>query len=137
MRFYCRLLILSVVVLLNGLLVYGQSMPEVKAGWKLSIQTYSFRLFSFAEALRKIDSCGVRYVEAFPRQAIGGGFEGTMDYHMPTATQQAIKKMLKDRGPTLIAYGVIIPETEQEWVKLFEFAKTMGIQNIYSELAPE
>jgi hypothetical protein len=47
--------------------------PEVKLGWELGSQAYTFRLFTFAEAIKKIDSCNLRYVEAFPCQKIGGG----------------------------------------------------------------
>lgn len=56
--------------------------PEKKLNWKLGSQAYTFRLFTFAQALDKIDSCDLRYVEAFPGQDIGGGIEGKMDYNL-------------------------------------------------------
>lgn len=115
----------------------AQSMPEDRAGWKLGAQAYSFRLFSFADALRKIDSCGLKYVEAFPGQQIGGGLTGKMDFKMDADTRKAIKKMLKDRGITVVAYGVVGGKDEAEWKTLFEFAKDMGILNINSEPQPE
>lgn len=111
----------------------AQKAPEDKAGWKLGAQAYSFRLFSFADALRKIDSCGLKYVEAFPGQLIGGDLPGKMDFKMDATTRQAVKKMIKDRGITLVAYGVVRAKDEQEWKELFEFAKDMGILNINSE----
>ena len=125
------------LLLLSGIGATAQKMPEDKAGWKLGAQAYSFKAFPFAEALRKIDSCGLKYVEAFPGQAIGGGLEGNMDFKMDAATRQAVKKMIKDRGLTVVAYGVIRPKDEAEWKMLFEFAKDMGIQNINSEPEPE
>ena len=115
----------------------AQKMPEDKAGWKLGAQAYSFRLFPFVEALRKIDSCGLKYVEAFPGQTIGGGIEGKMDFKMDAATRQAVRKLIDDRGLKLVAYGVISPKTEDDWKALFEFAKNMGILNINSEPSPE
>jgi len=114
----------------------AQKSPEDKAGWKLGAQAYSFRLFSFADALRKIDSCGLKYVEAFPGQNIGGGLPGKMDFKMDAATRQAVKKMIKDRGITLVAYGVVRAADEAEWKTLFEFAKDMGILNINAEPEP-
>ncbi|GAB3256615.1 hypothetical protein GCM10027347_18530 [Larkinella harenae] len=111
----------------------AQKNPEDKAGWKLGAQSYSFRLFTFAEALRKIDSCGLKYVEAFPGQTLGGGLEGKMDYKMDAATRQAVKKMVKDKGLTLVAFGVTNVATEAEWKAMMEFAKDMGITNINTE----
>src|SRR5690606_20945820 len=111
----------------------AQRNSEDKAGWKLGSQAYSFRLFTFAEAIRKIDSCGLKYVEAFPGQQIGGGIDGKMDFKMDAATRQAVKKLVKDKGLTLVAFGVINVPTEADWKALFEFAKAMGIQNINTE----
>ena len=130
-----RLLLFGALFLLtSGLL--AQSTPEDKAGWKLGAQAYSFRLFPFADALRKIDSCGLKYVEAFPGQLIGGGLPGKMDFRMDADTRKAVKKMIKDRGITLVAYGVVGAKDEAEWKTLFEFAKDMGILNINSEPEP-
>ncbi|GAB4017232.1 sugar phosphate isomerase/epimerase family protein [Spirosoma koreense] len=117
--------------------VWAQKNPEDKAGWKLGAQSYSFRLFPFAEALRKIDSCGLKYVEAFPGQTIGGGVDGKMDFTMDATTRQAVKKLIKDRGLTVVAYGVVNPKTDDDWKALFEFAKDMGILNINSEPTPQ
>lgn len=115
----------------------AQKGPEDKAGWKLGSQAYSFRLFPFTEALRKIDSCGLKYVEAYPGQVIGGGLEGKMDFNMSATTRQAVKKLIKDRGLTVVAYGVVSPKTDEDWKNVFEFAKDMGILNINSEPTPE
>ncbi|OZI08060.1 endonuclease [Siphonobacter sp. BAB-5385] len=125
------LLFLGSLLLASSL--FAQKTPESKSGWMLGAQSYSFRLFPFAEALRKIDSCGLKYVEAFPSQQIGGGVTGTMNFTMDASTRQAVKKMLKDRGITLVAYGVVRAKDEAEWKALFEFAKEMGIRNINSE----
>lgn len=120
---------------LTATAVFAQKNPEAKAGWQLGAQAYSFNRYTFAEALKKIDSCGLKYVEAFPGQNIGGGIEGKMDFKMDAATRSAVKKMVKDKGLTLVAYGVINAKTEEEWKALFEFSKDMGIKNINSEPA--
>ncbi|GAB3809218.1 hypothetical protein GCM10028819_50080 [Spirosoma humi] len=130
-------LICGALLMLNVLPLLAQKGPEDKAGWKLGSQAYSFRLFPFAEALRKIDSCGLKYVEAYPGQVIGAGLEGKMDFNMSASTRQAVKKLIKDRGLTVVAYGVVSPKTDEDWKNVFEFAKDMGILNINSEPTPE
>ncbi len=107
--------------------------PETKLGWKLGAQAYTFNLFTFFEAIDKIDSCGLKYVEAFSGQIIGGGIEGKMDYHMEATVRDRILEKLKEKGVKLYAYGVENPANEAEWRQLFEFGKAMGIQTFTSE----
>jgi sugar phosphate isomerase/epimerase len=109
--------------------------PETKLGWELGAQAYTFNLFTFFEAIDKIDSCGLKYVEAFPGQTIGGGIEGTMDYNMDASTQNKVLQKLKEKGIKLFAYGVVNPDNEADWKKLFEFGKAMGIRTFTSEPA--
>jgi sugar phosphate isomerase/epimerase len=112
----------------------AQKHPEDKAGWKLGAQSYTFRLFTFAEALKKIDSCGLKYVEAFPGQTIGGGIEGKMDFKMDVAKRQELKALLKKYGVTMTAFGVVNGADQAEWETLFEFAKDMDIRNTFARL---
>jgi sugar phosphate isomerase/epimerase len=117
-------------------------MPEADLGWKLGSQAYTFRLFTFFDAIDKIDSCGMKYVEAFPGQDIGGGMEGKMNYNMDAAKRTQILQRLKEKGVTMVSYGVVSPPNNsanmrQEWQQLFEFAKAMGLENITSEPRPQ
>lgn len=106
---------------------------EAKLGWKLGAQSYSFRLFTLTEALDKLDSCGLRYVECYPGQKIGGDIEGTMDFKMDAAKRKAVLDLLKSKKKQMVAFGVVSPRSEEEWKQLFDFAKAMGIQVITSE----
>lgn len=107
--------------------------PEAKLGWKLGAQAYTFKLFTFAQALKKIDSCKLSYVEAFAGQQIGGGIEGKMGPDMDVAKRKAVLEMLKANHVKIIAFGVVSPNSEAEWIKLFDFCKAMGIETITSE----
>jgi sugar phosphate isomerase/epimerase len=101
--------------------------------WKLGIQAWSFHAVTFAEALDKIDSCGVKYVEGIPNQLIGGGIKGKMDYHMDAATRQQVLDLLDRKGIRMVSYGVVKPKTDSDWVQLFKFAKAMHLETIVSE----
>ncbi|QCR21311.1 sugar phosphate isomerase/epimerase [Pontibacter sp. SGAir0037] len=116
---------------------YGQKHPETKLGWKLGAQAYTFKQFTFFEAIDKIDSCNLRFVEAYPGQVLGGGMEGKMDYKMPDEQRKEILKRLKKKGVKMVSFGVIAPGSEEEWRELFLFAKAMGIETITSEPKPE
>jgi sugar phosphate isomerase/epimerase len=107
--------------------------PEVKLGWKLGAQAYTFNRFTFSEAIAKIDSCNLRYVEAFPGQRIGGGIEGAIGPDMNESARKYVLELLKAKNIQLIAFGVTGARDEAGWIKLFDFCKAMGIQTITSE----
>lgn len=128
------LLALCTIILIGTSdILYAQKNPEEKFGWQLGSQAYTFNRFTFLEALDKIDSCGLRYVEGFPGQTIGGDIEGKMDYKMEPAKRAQILKKLKAKNIKLVAFGVVNANSDAEWEQLFQFAQAMGIQNITSE----
>jgi sugar phosphate isomerase/epimerase len=107
--------------------------PETKLGWKLGSQAYTFKNFTFVEALRKIDSCDLKYVEGSSVLDIGGGIAGKLDYHMSAATREQVLQKMKERGIKMAGYGVSTGTSEADWRQLFDFAKAMGIETITSE----
>ncbi|TKC55564.1 sugar phosphate isomerase/epimerase [Pedobacter hiemivivus] len=110
-----------------------QNDPEVSLGWKLGAQAYTFNRFSFTQALSKIDSCGLHFVEAYPSQIIGGGIQEKMDFRMSETSKTYLQKLLKAKGIRLVSYGVITTKDSNDWEKIFAFAKSMGVENITCE----
>ncbi|MCF7864540.1 MAG: hypothetical protein K9L89_07115, partial [Kiritimatiellales bacterium] len=105
--------------------------------WKLGVQAFSFRKFTFCEMLDQLSAMGVKYIEAYPGQPIGGGIEGTTNFSMDAVKREALKAKLAAAGIQMISYGVVGGKDEAEWRKLFDFAKAMDIQMINSEPKPE
>src|SRR5690625_1726497 len=102
-------------------------------GWKMGTQAYTFRKFTYFEAVDKTTELGLHYIEAYPGQSIGGRIDGVMNYDIDDGRRQKIKDYLKKQDVELMAFGVIVPDTHQQWDSLFAFAKDMGIANIVSE----
>ncbi len=137
MKYFKITLLLIVFAIANNTRdATAQKTPE-SLGWKLGTQAYSFRMFTFEEALNKADSIGIKYVQGFPGQKIGAGIEGTMDYHMPASRRDSVLQLLKKKGITILSYGVVTPNTENDWKQLFEFAKGMGLKQFASEPDPK
>jgi len=132
MKNHALAILTCLIILGHSSSVLGQQAAQ-SAGWKLGVQSWTFRNFSFAEALDRIKELNLRYVEAYPGQKIGGGIDGTMDYKMDVSRQKAILALLKSKGITLLSFGVVGPLTRQQWVTLFDFAKGMGLMNIVAE----
>ena len=103
------------------------------AGFKLGVQMWTFRMFSFADALNKVDSSGIKNIEAFVGQDLGGGMEGKYGLDMSKDTREKLKVLLNKKGIQAVAMGVIVPKTKKEWIKTFELAKDLGMSYITSE----
>ena len=136
MKKYCKGILLLFVCALFLQKAIAQTTPE-SLGWKPGIQMFSFRLFTLEEALNKTDSIGVRYIQAFPGQRIGAGIEGTMDFRMPASRRDSVLQLLKRKNITLESYGVVSPNTQPDWVQLFEFVKAMGFKQFATEPDPK
>jgi sugar phosphate isomerase/epimerase len=106
---------------------------SVTSQWKLGAQMWTFHTFSFLTALDKVDSAGLRFIEAFQGQPIGGDFNDTFGLSMRAESKTKLKTLLAQKGIQLLAMGVISPATVEEWKQNFEFAREMGLQYITAE----
>lgn len=120
----------SVLFSLTALLVNAQS--GIPANWKLGSQAYTFRLFSLEEALEKLNSIGVKYVELYPGQQIRKGQDATTAFTASAQDIATIKSLLSKYDIQAVAYGVVSPNDE-DWPKVFSFAKELGIEVITTE----
>ena len=103
------------------------------AGFKLGVQMWTFRMFSVADALDKVDSAGIKHIEAFWGQKLGGGMKGEFGIKMSADDKEKLKKLLQAKGISIVAMGVISPGTKEEWVKAFDLAKEFGLSYITTE----
>jgi len=103
------------------------------AGFSLGIQMWTFRNFSLADALNKSDSAGVKNIEAYFGQKLGGGLNGYFDSDMPGDTRTKLKQLLQSKGMKIVAIGVISPTDSTEWRKAFDLAKEFGMSCITAE----
>jgi sugar phosphate isomerase/epimerase len=106
---------------------------NVTANWKIGVQMWTFKIFTFAEALDKVDSAGVKYIEAFWGQPLGGGLKDSFGIKMSDESKARLKQMLQEKGISIVAMGVISPGTRDEWKKSFDLAKEFGLSYITAE----
>ncbi|MGD8499440.1 MAG: hypothetical protein PVJ86_02265, partial [Phycisphaerales bacterium] len=106
-----------------------------RENWKLGMQAYSFKEFTFFEAVDKTKALEMKYIEAYPSQALSKDKPDVQThYNMSSQDKKAMKRKLRGAGVKLINYGVVgLPNNERECRKVFDFAKEMGIETIVSE----
>ncbi len=105
----------------------------VTDNWQIGIQTWTFRMFTLQEALEKADSAGIKSVEAFWGQPLGKELTDSFGIRMSEQGKSALKDMLKAKGMSIVAMGVISPPTREQWVMAFDLAKEFGLSYITSE----
>lgn len=126
--------ILIVIILLTSVSCISEkgNKPE-KEGWNLSIQSYSFHLFSVMESLDKTRELGVKFIEIYPGQRLGEGFgEDVFGYNLSSEQRAKLIAAAKERDVKIISTGVWTAERE-EWDKIFSFAKEIGVEFISAE----
>jgi len=108
-------------------------------GWRLGIQCWTFKEFTFFEAVDKTAALGLDWIEAYPGQSLSKEEPELKFIHtMSKDTRRKIKQKLQSAGVKVINYGVVnIPNNENECLKIFDFALDMGIEIITSEPVAE
>jgi sugar phosphate isomerase/epimerase len=103
--------------------------------FKVAMQCWTFRKFTFLETLKKVGDLGIKYLEAYPGQKLGGSDpEATFDVGMSQANVEMVKAALQKHNIRLVNFGVVGFKNTPEAVKeIFEFAKKMGIETIVTE----
>jgi len=110
-----------------------------KLGWRLGMQAYTFRLFTFHQAVDKTASLGLKYIEAYPGQRLSKDKPDlTMHHNMKAEVRREVKKKLQTAGVKLVNYGVVsLGRNEKSVRRVFDFAKDMGIETIVAEPDPK
>lgn len=109
------------------------STDSVTAKWKLGVQFWTFHYFPFITAVEKADSAGIKYIEAYLGQPVGGESKDTFNVRLSAEGRQRIKALLQAKGITMEAFGVVVPQSEDEWKQVFELARDMGVKYITAE----
>jgi sugar phosphate isomerase/epimerase len=101
----------------------------------VAMQCWTYRKYTFYEAVEKAKALGLKYVQAFPGQPLSAEEKGVVFSHLMTDPQiEAVRKKLAESGMEVVGYGVAdIGRTEAEMRRAFEFARKMGIQVIATE----
>lgn len=107
---------------------------DVYDGWRLGVQAWSFKNFTFFEAVDKTQQLGLNWIQAYPGQRVAPDIDARMGYDLPESIRQAIREKLAASNVRMAAFGVLgIPDNEAEARRLYEFARDMGIEVLVSE----
>ena len=105
---------------------------------KLAVQAYTFRDRTFAETVETAKRLGLKNIEMYGGQKLGGDMKGTTDFK--TITPESIKdlkKFIDDAGVKVVSYGVTNAADEKQWAQLNTLADAIGIKTIQLEISKD
>lgn len=106
---------------------------SIAGNWKIGIQMWTFNQFTFTQALDKVDSADVAFIEAYWGMPLGGDMKGEFGASMDADTRAKLKQLLQSKGVQIVAMGVIAPKDRTEWIQAFDLAKDFGLSYITAE----
>lgn len=134
--FFVSLLLMVVIVSCNNSAPAADAETSTSGSvdnFTLGVQMWTFRMFSVADALDKVDSAGIKNIEAFFGQPLGGNMEGNFGTEMSADSRAKLKQLLQSKNISITAMGVISPADRAAWIKAFDLAKEFGLKYITTE----
>ncbi len=105
---------------------------------KLAVQAYTFRDRSFVETVETAQRLGIKYIEMYPGQKLGGDMEGNTDFKKISPEMVIkLKKYIDNSGIKVVSYGVTGAGSEAQWDQMAKFAHAIGIKTIQIEISKD
>jgi sugar phosphate isomerase/epimerase len=127
--------LLTLLALAAAVCVSADPIPESfrQNGWFVGSQAYTFKQFSFFEAIAKTKEAGGNVIELFPGQSVKPGSKDKTHHSMTDATMAEMKAELDRQGVRAVNYGVVGAKDKEEVYAIMKFAKKMGLYSVCTE----
>ena len=126
---------LTLLALAAAAVVGADPLPEAfrQNGWFIGAQAYTFKEFSFFEAVAKTKEAGGNLIEMFPGQTLKPGSKEKIHHTMSDAVMTELKAELERQGVRAVNYGVVAARNQEEVRAIMTFAKKMGLYAVCTE----
>lgn len=108
---------------------------DVREDWHLGVAMWTFHTFNFTDALRRIDSSGLKYIEPNTFQKAGGELQDSLIMQLSPSGLKKLRHLALQKGYTIRSVYVTGGKTADAWVKDFELAKQLGVRYVTAEPA--
>lgn len=106
-------------------------------GWKVGVPSATYRNSTFSEAATKIDALGLANIAGSSTQKFSKEIPKNLDYKLTINELDAVRGRLRALNMRMPAYTTPSIDTdEREARKVFEFAKSLGVETIISSPDP-
>lgn len=103
------------------------------ADWKFGVALWTFHDVNFPQALDKVDSAKLEYIEPNTFTNAGAAFKDSIIGQLSSAGIEKLKTMIAQKGLKVESVYVVGDTTIASWIKQFDIAKQFGAQFITTE----
>lgn len=103
--------------------------------FRLALQAWTFRRFTLYETIERARELGIKYLQAYPGQVLAKEKQAVVfDHRLKPEEIIQLQNKMQQAGVEIVAYGVVdLGQGEAERLKVFDFARRLGIQLIVAE----
>jgi L-ribulose-5-phosphate 3-epimerase len=109
------------------------STVDAAKDWKFGVALWTFHTFNFPEALDKVDSAGVAYIEPNTFHKAGPELKDSLILQLSTDGIEKLKSLISKKGLKIESIYIVGDSTIQSWKKQFDIAKQFGVKYVTTE----
>ncbi len=106
---------------------------DVTKDWKFGIALWTFHTFNFPDALAKVDSAGLQYIEPNTFHNTGPDLKDSLILQLSPAGLTKLRTLLDQKKITVGSVYIVGDSTVTSWKKQFEIAKQLGATFVTAE----
>ena len=101
--------------------------------WNFGVALWTFHTVDFADALNKVDSAGLKYIEPNTFQRSCPQLKDSILGQLSPAGLDTLKALIDRHGLKMESLYIVGDSTLQSWVKQFNIAKHFGVKFVTTE----
>jgi sugar phosphate isomerase/epimerase len=106
---------------------------DISKDWKFGVALWTFHTFNFPEALEKVDSAGLTYIEPNTFHKTGPDLKDSLILQLSPAGIKKIRALIEQKGMKAESVYVVGDSDIQSWKKQFDLAKQLGAKYVTAE----
>ena len=130
---YIALLLAACLTACNNKNTNTENASNNDEDWKLGVALWTFHTFNFPDALSKIDSSGLKYIEPNTFHNAGPDLKDSMILQLSSSGIDKLKKMIGEKDLTVESIYIVGDSTILSWKKQFDIAKQLGVKFVTTE----
>ncbi|QNF34092.1 sugar phosphate isomerase/epimerase [Adhaeribacter swui] len=106
---------------------------DVAKDWKFGVALWTFHNFNFTDALAKVDSAGLKYIEPNTFHKTGPEQKDSLILQLSPAGLGKLNALIRQKGMKAESVYIVGDSTMLSWKKQFEIAKQLGATFVTAE----
>ncbi|MBE9463437.1 sugar phosphate isomerase/epimerase family protein [Dyadobacter subterraneus] len=124
---------LTLLLIFTISISFAQKKTKVTDDWKFGVAMYTFHTVNFPEALLKVDSAKLHYIEGMTFHKSGPDLKDSLISQLSPSGIKKLKKLVNEKGIKIESIYIGGGKTVDSWKKEFEIAKNFGVKFVSAE----